>query len=81
MPKRLREYFEQKGVKFEKDDFVDIIEYVEIEISNIWKKGEITLFLEFQNVSVFIMPGKWKRFHKRLFWKKTWHIDFFYGII
>lgn len=40
MPKRLREYFEQKGVKFEKDDFVDIIEYVEIEISNIWKKGK-----------------------------------------
>ena len=40
MPKRLREYFNEKGVVFEKDDFVDVVEYVEIELVNIWKKGK-----------------------------------------
>jgi hypothetical protein len=39
MPKRLREYFDHIGKKFDDDDFIDVVEWVEIEIVNVWKKG------------------------------------------
>jgi len=39
MPKRLREYFDSKGVKFADDEMVDVVEYVEIELVNRWKAG------------------------------------------
>lgn len=39
MPKRLKEYFENIGVKFDDDEMVDVIEYVEFELVNRWKKG------------------------------------------
>ena len=40
MPKRLREYFKEKGYIFEDDEMVDVVEYVQIELVNKWKKGK-----------------------------------------
>jgi len=39
IPKHLREPLEAKGIIFDKDDFVDIVEWIDIEVVNIWKKG------------------------------------------
>lgn len=39
MPKRLREYFDSNSVTFDDDEFVDVVEYVEFELVNRWKKG------------------------------------------
>jgi hypothetical protein len=38
MPKRLREYFSNKGIAFEDNEFVDVYEYVEIELVNRWSE-------------------------------------------
>lgn len=37
MPKRLRNHFYYEGIEFEEDDFVDVVEWIEVELVNKWK--------------------------------------------
>lgn len=40
MPKRLREHFESKDIKFTDTEMVDVVEWVEIELVNRWEAGK-----------------------------------------
>lgn len=40
MPKRLRKYFESENITFAENEFVDVSEWVEIELTNRWLDKE-----------------------------------------
>jgi hypothetical protein len=39
MPKQMRQYFKDKEIVFSETEMVDVVQYVETELVNVWEKG------------------------------------------